>query len=63
MVLLVTCRITVDGWTGTCESSKRNVLESIGAAVTSGVRLWKATAPTALHSDYVPERPERRSRM
>ena len=42
---------------------QRNVLESIGAAVTSGIRLWKATAPTALHSDYAPERPERRSRM
>ena len=39
------------------------MLESIGAAVTSGIRLWKATAPTALHSDYAPERPERRSRM
>ena len=42
---------------------QRNVLQSIGAAVTSGIRLWKATAPTALHSDYAPERPERRSRM
>ena len=42
---------------------QRNVLESIGAAVPSGIRLWKATAPTALHSDYAPERPERRSRM
>jgi hypothetical protein len=40
-----------------------NMLESIGEAVTSGIRLWKATAPTALHSDYMPERPERRSRM
>ena len=39
------------------------MLESIGEAVTSGIRLWKATAPTALHSDYAPERPERRSRM
>ena len=28
---------------------QRNVLESVGAAVTSGIRLWKATAPTALH--------------
>jgi hypothetical protein len=40
--------------------------ESIGEAVTSGIRLWKATAPIALHSDYMPERPERperRSRM
>jgi hypothetical protein len=42
---------------------QRNELESIGAAVTSGIRLWKATAPTALHNDYAPERPERRSRM
>ena len=42
---------------------QRNMLESIGEAVTSGIRLWKATAPTALHSDYTPERPERRSRM
>ena len=37
--------------------------ESIGEAVTSGIRLWKATAPTALHSDYAPERPESTSRM
>ena len=29
---------------------QRNVLESIGAAVTSGFRLWKATAPAALHT-------------
>ena len=42
---------------------QRNMLEIIGEAVTSGIRLWKATAPTALHSDYAPERPERRSRM
>ena len=42
---------------------QRNMLESIGEAVTSGIRLWKATAPTALRSDYMPERPERRSRM
>ena len=42
---------------------QRNMLESIGEAVTSGIRLWKATAPTALHSDYMPERPERRSRI
>ncbi len=42
---------------------QRNVLESISASVASGIRLWKAKAPTALHSDYAPERPERRSRM
>jgi hypothetical protein len=42
---------------------QRNMLESIGEAVTSGIRPWKATAPTALHSDYMPESPGRRSRM
>jgi hypothetical protein len=31
--------------------------------VHSGIHLWKAKAPTALHSEYAPERPERRSRM
>jgi len=40
---------------------QRNVLESIGASVASGIRLWKAKAPAALHSDCAPERPERRS--
>ena len=39
------------------------MLESIGAAVTSGIRLWKATAPTALHRDNMTERTERRSRI
>ena len=42
---------------------QQNALESIGEAFTSGIQLWKATAPTALHSDYMPERPKRRSRM
>ena len=37
---------------------QRNVLESIGTAVTSGIRLWKATAPTALHRDNVTENTE-----
>ena len=32
---------------------QRNVLESVGAAVASGIRLWKAKAPTALHSNNV----------
>ena len=27
--------------------SQRNVLESVGAAVVSGIRIWKAKAPTA----------------
>jgi hypothetical protein len=39
------------------------VLESIGAATVSGIRLWKAKAPTALHRDYTAERIERRPRI
>ena len=39
------------------------MLESIGAAVTSGIRLWKATAPTALHRDNATENTEWRYRM
>ena len=41
---------------------QRNVLESVGAAVTSGIRLWKATAPTALHRDNMTENTEWRYR-
>jgi hypothetical protein len=37
---------------------QRNVLESIGDAVTSGIRKWKATAPTALHRDNMTENTE-----
>ena len=42
---------------------QRNVLESIGDAVTSGIRKWKATAPTALHRDNMTENTEWRYYM
>ncbi len=56
LVLLVICRLVNDGWIGNWHMQiiQRNVLlESVGAAVASGIRLWKAKAPTALHSDNV----------
>ena len=42
---------------------QRNVRESIGAATTSGIRIWKATAPTALHRDNMTENTEWRYYM
>ena len=39
------------------------MLESVGAAVVSGIRLWKTKVPTALHRDYAAERTERRPRF
>ena len=47
----------------TMRTIQRNVLESIGAAITSETRLWKATAPTALHRDNMTENTEWRYYM
>ena len=47
----------------TMRTIQRNVLESIGEAVTSGIRKWKATAPTALHRDNMTENTEWRYYM
>lgn len=40
-----------------------NVLESVGAAVVSGIRIWKAKAQTALRMYYAAERTERGPRI
>ena len=42
---------------------QQNVLENIGAAITSETRLWTATAPTALHRDNMTENTEWRYYM
>jgi hypothetical protein len=38
---------------------QRNVLNSVGEAVVSEIRIWKAKAPTALHMDNAAEITER----